>query len=134
MSVGSWNPDLDTKSGTSEIDRSWLNKFILWAEHNRLDHIAELLSETEQKTLAPLMQKSSEQWLRIAEDYDHQQLLSLIHFFTVAENLPGWKSAEKSPVIPLARVLRKQGKKLDRQLLLWIREVSDNRFLPYGPL
>jgi len=52
----------------------------------------------------------------------------------VAENLPGWEAGQQSPVIPLAKVLRTRGQRLDRDLLQWLREVNDNRFLPYGPL
>ena len=61
-------------------------------------------------------------------------IASLIRFFAVAENLPGWEAGAESPVIPLAKVLRKRGVRLDKELLQWIREVNENRFLPYGPL
>jgi len=37
-------------------------------------------------------------------------------------------------VIPLAKVLRTRGARLDKAFLQWLRQVSDNRFLPYGPL
>jgi hypothetical protein len=52
----------------------------------------------------------------------------------VAENLPGWEAGAESPVIPLAKILRQRGTRLEKTLLAWLREVSDNRYLPYGPL
>ena len=73
-------------------------------------------------------------WLEAAETRPDEDLLDLIRFFAVAENLPGWEAGEKSPVIPLAKALRKRGTRLDKDLLRWLREVSDNRYLPYGPL
>jgi hypothetical protein len=52
----------------------------------------------------------------------------------VAENLPGWEAGADSPVIPLAKILRQRGARLDKPLLQWLREVNKNRYLPYGPL
>ena len=73
-------------------------------------------------------------WLNAAEALSDDELRHLIRFFAVAENLPGWEAGERSPVIPLARTLRRRGERLERELLQWLREVNDNRFLPYGPL
>ncbi len=73
-------------------------------------------------------------WQKAADTLSDDELLHLIRFFAVAENLPGWEAQEKSPVIPLAKNLRKRGVRLDKALLQWLREVNNNRFLPYGPL
>lgn len=132
MSIGSWNPD--TPATNTDIDNSWLERFIVWADEDQLQNLNKLMTEQEQQSLAGLMQREQAEWLQVAESFNDHQLQSLIRFFTIAENLPGWSSMEKSPVIALARTLRKRGHKLDRELLLWIREFSDNRFLPYGPL
>ena len=133
MSVGSWNPDAE-EAGNQGIDKEQLKRFIAWSEDDQLDQLTDLLSTDEQQTLAPLMQKELSDWSVLAEDYSDSELVALIRFFTVAENLPGWQAGDKSPVIALAKTLRKRGQKLERELLLWIREASDNRFLPYGPL
>jgi hypothetical protein len=132
MSIGSWNPD--TPETNTIIDPTWLERFIAWADQDQLHDLSELMEEQEQQSLAGLMQRQQSEWLEIAEQFNDHQLQSLIRFFTIAENLPGWSAGEKSPVIALARTLRKRGHKMDREFLLWIREFNDNRFLPYGPL
>ena len=80
------------------------------------------------------MRLDSADWQAAAVDLSDAQLLCLIRFLCVAENLAGWEAGEHSPVITLARALRVRGTRLDKDLLRWIRSVSDNRFLPYGPL
>ena len=132
MSIGSWNPNMSEKN--TDIDKIWLERFIAWADQNQLQELDTLMKEQEQHSLANLMHKEQREWLQVAELFDDKQLESLIRFFTIAENLPGWTSGENSPVIALARTLRKRNNNLDRELLLWIRRVSNNRFLPYGPL
>lgn len=132
MSVGSWSPEPGLV--ISDIDRAWLERFISWAENDQLEQLSELMTNEEQQSLAVLMFKDHSEWLHVTEPLSNTQLLALIRFFTLAENLPGWQAGEKSPVIPLARTLRKRGNKLDRELLMWMREANDNRYLPYGPL
>jgi hypothetical protein len=80
------------------------------------------------------MHLDASHWNQVAESHSDDDLLQLVRFFTVAENLPGWEAGETSPVIPLARTLRQRGVKLDRDLLVWIRATNNNRYLPYGPL
>ncbi|MGB5325866.1 MAG: hypothetical protein WBN40_10640, partial [Pseudomonadales bacterium] len=61
--------------------------------------------------------------------------LALMRFFTCAEmQLPGWQAGDKSPVIAINKILKRRGHKLDKAMLGWIRQHSDNRFLPNGPL
>ena len=93
-----------------------------------------MLGADEQQVLAGLMKIDHSTWQRAAAPLGDDALLQLIRFFAVAENLPGWEAGAQSPVIPLAKALRKRGVRLDRDLLRWLREVNDNRFLPYGPL
>ena len=80
------------------------------------------------------MKLDHELWQNASESMSDDDVLHLLRFFAVAENLPGWEAGAESPVIPLARTLRKRGQRLDKDLLRWLREVSENRYLPYGPL
>ena len=80
------------------------------------------------------MHLDASHWDQVAASHSDDDLLHLIRFFTLAENLPGWEAGETSPVIPLAKTLRQRGMKLDKELLRWIRSVNNNRYLPYGPL
>lgn len=134
MSIGSWDPAADAAAHSIHIEESTLRRFIGFAASDQLDQLETLMPAEERQTLSGLMALDPAQWLAAAEPLADDDILQLVRFFTVAESLPGWEAAEKSPVIPLAKTLRKRGNRLDKDLLKWIRSVSDNRFLPYGPL
>ena len=134
MSIGSWDPTADAAAHSIHIEAATLQRFIELSRSDQLDQLEDLFAGDESQVLSGLMELDSALWLASAESLTEEDLLHLIRFFAVAENLPGWEAGEKSPVIPLAKTLRKRGAKLDKELLRWIRSVSDNRYLPYGPL
>ena len=72
-------------------------------------------------------------WAAAAESLASEELVALIHLFTVAESLPGWEAGARSPVILLAAELKKRGE-YPLPLTAWIKSHTDNRFLPYGSL
>lgn len=72
-------------------------------------------------------------WRQAGEGLPSAEITALIRFFTLAERLPGWESGPKSPVIALAAVLKARGD-YPPELTAWIKENTDNRFLPYGSL
>jgi len=73
-------------------------------------------------------------WAAAARTLRDDDILALIRLFTLAENaLSGWEAGDASPVIPLARELRRRGSYPD-DLTGWIKANTDNRFLPYGNL
>ncbi len=131
MSVGSWDPGA---GAPITIDQGSLQAFIAHARDERLLHLAESLSSDQLSQLPQLMQQDVEVWTSACAELADDDLLHLIRFFTVAETLPGCEAAEKSPVIPIAKLLRKRGQRIDKDLLQWIRASNPNRFLPYGPL
>ena len=134
MSLGSWDPKLGVTDSTQLLQPSLLQRLIDFDRHDNLSQLEQLLSDDDKQRLAPLMKLDHSLWLDAAQPLAEAGLLHLIRFFAVAENLPGWEAGAKSPVIPLARTLRQRGARLDKSLLQWLREVNDNRFLPYGPL
>lgn len=92
------------------------------------------LDEAELELLAPVMSLDADQWDAAARDEDPLELVAWVRFFTLAEaRLPGFEAGAKSPVIPLARALRRRGA-YPADLTAWIRAHSDNRFLPHGSL
>ncbi len=133
MSLGSWDPESAEAAANARIDRERLQQFIGWSREERLEQLEDLLG-AELQAQAGLMTIDATEWTAAAGSLGDAELLQLIRFFAVAENLPGWEAAERSPVIPLAKALRGRGQRLDRDFLLWLRSVNDNRFLPYGPL
>jgi hypothetical protein len=134
MSLGSWDPAADAAAHSVEIEAASLKRFINYSINDQLGELEILIVGDESQVLAGLMQLEHSAWKAAADTLSDDDLLQLIRFFVVAENLAGWEAGEKSPVIPLAKILRKRGMRLDKPLLEWIRKVSDNRFLPYGPL
>ena len=134
MSVGSWDPSAESSAYHQQIEPDVLDQLIAYSREDRLQDLDLLITGDESQVLAGLMQIEHGAWLEAAENRSEEDLVHLIRFFAVAENLPGWEAGSKSPVIPLARALRSRGYRLDKSLLEWLREVSDNRFLPYGPL
>ena len=92
------------------------------------------LDEAQLQLLAPVMSLEADQWEAAARQEDAVELVAWIRFFTLVEaRLPGFEAGAKSPVIPLARVLRDRGE-YPADLTAWIRAHSDNRFLPHGSL
>lgn len=134
MSLGSWDPAAESAAYHQQIEPATLDRFIAYSRDDHLDQLDQLIQGDESQIMAGLMLIEHSAWLEAAESRPDEDLLHLIRFFAVAENLPGWEAGAKSPVIPLAKALRKRGARLDKDLLRWLREVSDNRFLPYGPL
>lgn len=125
--VGTWDPG----------DRVTLSERHLDCVRRGSTHLEEPdfgLDEAELRVLAPVMSLDAEQWEAAARKQDIPELVAWIRFFTLAEaRLPGFEAGAKSPVIPLARVLRERGA-YPEGLTAWIKAHSDNRFLPHGSL
>tara|TARA_R110002072_G_scaffold219943_1_gene377516 strand:+ start:556 stop:960 length:405 start_codon:yes stop_codon:yes gene_type:complete len=134
MSLGSWDPKVEAQSTELLLESGLLHRLIAYSDEEKLAQLEQLLSTTDKQRLAGLMKIDPLIWQTAAEPLLENDLLHLIRFFAVAENLPGWEAGATSPVIPLAKILRQRGVRLDKSLLQWLREVNDNRYLPYGPL
>ena len=134
MSLGSWDPNTQARAHQLNLEPPLLAQLIAYSENDHLENLAEVLTGEECQTLSGLMKLDHDTWNVAVETLSEQELLHLIRFLAVAENLPGWEAMEHSPVIPLAKSLRKRGTRLDKDFLRWLRGVNNNRFLPYGPL
>jgi hypothetical protein len=134
MSLGSWDPTVESSDTALLLQPDLLRRFIEYDREDQLEELPQLLSEEEKQRLAGLMKVDHNTWRATAEPLPDTELIHLIRFFAMAENLPGWEAGAESPVIPLAKILRKRGTRLEKTLLAWLREVNDNRYLPYGPL
>ena len=90
------------------------------------------LTQAQIGRLAPLLQHTG--WQDAAGELDDAAIVSLIRFFTVGEmQYSAWKAVAKSPVVALARVLKKR-KAMPADLTLWIKANTTNKFLPHGDL
>lgn len=129
MSLGSWIPEGE-KVG---IALPSLESIRRWSVLN--DTAITHLSEADQALLAGTMQAGIEHWQSHLESLSLDELIGLIKFFTLIEmHFPQCRADQYCPAIACAKLVRKKGHKLDKELLGWIRSVSDNRYLPYGPL
>ncbi len=133
MSLGTWDPNLQTTNATT-IDSTLLHRFITMSNNSQLEQLSELLSDEEKQQHASLMKQEQANWQQVAESFNNQQLEDLMRFFTVAEKIPGWEAAEKSPVIWLGKILKQRGVGINRDLAIWIKQHSNNQYLPHGPL
>jgi hypothetical protein len=69
------------------------------------------------------------------EALDADELVALVHLFTLIEAQPGWEAGARSPVIPLFRRYRELvDVETRRALVAWVKARSENRFLPHGSL
>ena len=134
MSLGSWDPSADEAAHSAAIVPETIEKLVAYSRNDQLGELETLLEGPESQALAGLMKVDHTLWQKASGSMSDDDILHLLRFFAVAENLPGWEAGADSPVIPLARTLRGRGQRLDKDLLRWLREVSENRYLPYGPL
>jgi len=134
MSLGSWDPKIESADSTLLLQDTLLRRLIEFDRMDQLAQLEQLLSAEDKQRLAPLMKIDHNTWRVATEPLQTDDLLHLIRFFAVAENLPGWEAGANSPVIPLSKILRQRGARLDKPLLQWLREVNNNRYLPYGPI
>lgn len=134
MSVGAWEPEKQPsqKGADEEISRALLQRFISAVQSGA--PLGDSLTPADQQA-SQLMRLPQQRWQEESASWDSAQLWQLIQFFTLAEvQLPGWDAGADSPVIALAKSLRRRKAPLDREKLLWIKQHSHNRYLPYGPL
>jgi len=133
MAIGSWTPEKE--KDTLSIDTQWLQKCIALSRSDKLELLPAPFSEQEQQKYAVFMRVAPEQWQAAVADLSNDELVDLIRFFTRAEKLiSGWDAGKESPAIWINKALRKRGEKLSRDMLLWIRANTDNRFIPNGGL
>ena len=96
---------------------------------HRLD--SDFFSENFIKDNVDLMQQAQESY-DIVNTCPDDVIIDLIKFFTLAEMAyQGWSSGKKSPVIYLVRILKSRGA-FCVELRKWIKNNSDNRYLPHG--
>ena len=133
MTIGSWTPEKE--KDTLTIDSQWLQRCIAISREDQLEALPAPFTSDEQQRYSVFMRVSQEHWQAAAEELSNDDIIALIRFFTRAEKLiSGWDTGKESPAIWLNKVLRKRGEKLDREMLLWIRNNTDNRFIPNGGL
>jgi hypothetical protein len=135
MTVGDWDPNAAAQAQSFEVDKSILNRFAELSRQQQLEQLAGQLDRELIVQQAPLMTLGKAHWFEIGEPLETDQIIELVRFFTVAEaQLPGWEAGAESPVVWLVKLLRQRKQPPSKELLLWIKANSENRFLPNGAL
>ncbi len=133
MAVGEWQPGAARPAAT--IEPQQLAMLISISQLDTLQQLAEQLDPTQQQWLGAVMHCGDDAWSRAAGDCDQAELVHLIKTLVIAEmQIPGCSVGAKSPVIALHRLLKQRGEKLSQDDLAWIKQHSDNRFIPNGPV
>ena len=124
--VGSWEPDAPE---LSEVHRKMLGVAIQAIDQPQLG-----LSAVQQEVIRQAVRASAESWTKFAQEQSSDAIVSWIRALTRAEMvLEGLELGDRSPVIALARLLKRRGDYPD-DLTAWVKANTDNRFLPYGSL
>tara|TARA_B110000879_G_scaffold134069_1_gene175542 strand:- start:137 stop:547 length:411 start_codon:yes stop_codon:yes gene_type:complete len=132
MTTGTWDPSSKASTLDVSIDPALLQRFLVLAENDQLSDLEKQIDKPDRSQYS-IMQADLTAWKKALNDYSEAQLIALIRFFTLVEMaLPEWTAGAKSPVISINKILKSRGHKLDKAMLLWIKQNSDNRFIPNG--
>ncbi len=133
MSVGTFDPSqLKTGGENQTISASLLAAALDCALGCDPSASALALDDAEVSALSPLLTHPA--WSDAAQQLATQEIVALMRLFTVGERqYSAWKAGAKSPVVALARVLKKRGE-MTPDLTAWIKQNTDNRYLPHGDL
>ena len=124
--VGSWEPD---EPALADVHRK-----ILDAASKALGEPQLGLSAEQQNSIRQAVRASAESWRDFAQEQSSAEITNWIRALTRAEMmLSGFELGARSPVIALIRLLKQRGEYPD-DLTKWVKEHTDNRFLPYGSL
>ena len=131
MTISSWDPNEKKTSANDEVDTELLACFI--AATKKLPCELDTILSSEQLQQSQIIQASASAWQTAIAEFSNEELVLLIQFFTVIEaQLTSWAAGAKSPAILINRELRRRGEKLNKEILLWIKDNTDNRFIPNG--
>lgn len=134
MTLGNWDPNTERAGAELKLDRELLQSFVELSQSGAIDQPNLALNEEQVQIYAGLMTIDQQQWMQQAEAFSNEDIEALMRFFTKAEQLPGWDAGPNCPVIWLGKILKQRGWGISRDLTLWIKAHSNNRFLPHGPL
>lgn len=135
MTIESWDPTSETNNSSYKIENTLLLRFIEISQQEKWQELATFLTSEEISQHQLIMKQNKEAWFSATENLDREQIIDLIKFFTVAEmQINGWEAGAESPVIWLVKVLRRRKCAPNKDLLLWIKTHSTNRFIPNGAL
>ena len=131
MSVNTFDPNA-LKNLSRPIDAELLSEIVEIAVAANADIEQMNLSQVQIDRIATVAQHDG--WQEAAGDLDDRVIAAVIRLFTLGEmRYSSWKADSKSPVVALARILKKR-QTLPVDLVIWIKANTNNQFLPHGDL
>jgi hypothetical protein len=130
VSLGTWQPTPNEQS----LELSCALFAPLLTSSNPLPETLEHLGEGPFDIYKQATLVGSKQWLDFAETLTSEQRLRLIRAYTLLEQIPTWQLGNNSPVISLFKVHKRLAGGIDQTLIQWIKDHTENRFLPFGSL
>lgn len=129
MSVGVWDPSKGAES--KSVDAATLQRFTALANESSDATSVGDLDEAGVASDSWVMSLGSKAW-QLATNLSSADIEQLIRLFTLLERqVPGWDAGNKSPVIPLVKLLKARDD-FSPELRKWIKANTENRYLPYG--
>ena len=130
VSTESWQP-VQALSSMDENSISKLNTLAQQFTQNQYDFAT--LNSDDVSWLSTIMQAKHEAWLEAAAKLDVDELMPAIQLLTVVEQEKSLGLAERSPVIALFKQYKKMAG-INRELVQWVKEHTENKYLPFGPI
>lgn len=128
MSISEWQP-----AKQIEFDQVTLKRYVQLAIDANEADLAASMPAQQISDERLIMKRLAKDW-QLADALQSEEIVALVRFFTLAEQqLSGWEAGKDSPVIPLVKLLKQRGE-FTSELRKWIKQSSDNRYLPNGPL
>ena len=124
--VGQWNP--------KSVELGVIHEKLLTKAAGSLQETNLGLDADELGTLRPVLRRERQVWQSFATAQESELLIGWIKALTLLErDVTGFELGDKSPVITLHRILKSRND-LPDDLNDWIKQHTNNRFLPYGNL
>jgi hypothetical protein len=131
MSVGTFDPN-QLNAQARPIDGQLLQQAVEIAQRQSSSAAQLDLSDDEASDLQPLLTHAG--WLEAAQELPMTDVVGLIRLFTLGEGqFSSWQAGAKSPVVALVKTLKKR-REMTPELTAWIKQNTDNRYLPHGDL
>lgn len=100
-----------------------------WPDANELTQLNDIARGHIQRWIA----LPEAQWQECLDPLDTEQLKHFMQLFTLAEqHLPNCHAGAESAVIHAFKRYRTLAGQADPELIKWLRQQTDNRFIPYG--
>ena len=130
MSVSSWEPSQQTVKLTQEQLQQ-----LLALSTEQIEAIDLHVDTRLEDSIRGVMQQDLFFWQQQLIDLSNQELCKLMQVFTTCEQLlDDCHAGDRSPVIYIGKILKAHKAFPDQNFVRWIKQHSDNRFLPHGPL